>query len=103
MKVVSSYCVKIVGEEKIFRDTIKLYRSAVLFICDVCLSEWNNGISEFLANGKFQRAQRFVETLIHGKSGSKSTYPGFDAQFYKFPSYLRRSAISDALGIVSSY
>ena len=50
MKVVSSYCVKIVGEEKIFRDTIKLYRSAVLFICDVCLSEWNNGISEFLAS-----------------------------------------------------
>ena len=103
MKVVSSYCVKIVGEEKIFRDTIKLYRSAVLFICDVCLSEWNNGISELLSNSKTQRAQRFVETLIHGKSGSQVTYPGFDTRFYKFPSYLRRSAISDALGIVSSY
>ena len=58
MKVVSSYCVKIVGEEKIFRDTIKLYRSAVLFICDVCLSEWNNGISDFLAK-KISPTEKF--------------------------------------------
>lgn len=103
MKIVSSYCVKIVGEEKIFRDTIKLYRSAVLFICDVCLSEWDRGVSEVLANNKAQRAQRLVESLIHGTHSSMAAYPAFDTQFYKFPSYLRRAAISDALGIVSSY
>ena len=103
MKIVSSYCVKIVGEEKIFRDTIKLYRSAVLFICDVCLSEWDKGVSVLLENNKAQRAQRLIESLIHGTHGAITAYPEFDTQFYKFPSYLRRSAISDALGIVSSY
>ncbi len=30
-------------------------------------------------------------------------YPRFDKRFYKFPSYLRRGAINDALGKVSSY
>ena len=103
MKIVSSYCVKIVGEEKIFRDTIKLYRSAVLFICDVCLSEWDKGVSELLENNKAQRAQRMIEALIHGTNGSMAAFPEFDTQFYKFPSYLRRAAISDALGIVSSF
>ena len=44
----------------------------------------------------------FVEKLVHHTRNNKAVYD-FDNKFYKFPSYLRRSAITKAVGIVSSY
>ena len=49
------------------------------------------------------KAQRTVELLVHASRTSVAKYPEFDKQFYKYPSYLRRSTISEALGAVSSY
>ena len=44
----------------------------------------------------------YVEKLVHHTKGNKAVYD-FDNKFYKFPSYLRRSAITKAIGIFSSY
>ena len=44
-----------------------------------------------------------MESLIHSTKNNLAKYPKFDNQFYKFPAYFRRSAISDAIGIVSAY
>ena len=44
-----------------------------------------------------------TEHLIHTTKKNLAKYPDFDIRFYKFPSYLRRGAISAAIGSVSSY
>ena len=49
-----------------------------------------------------RRKMNYVEKLVHNTRNNKAIYV-FDDKFYKFPSYLRRSAITKAIGIVSSY
>ena len=41
MKVYSSYKVKIKNYNKIFENTIKIYREAVSFFLNVCNNEWD--------------------------------------------------------------
>lgn len=100
MKIFSSYSVKIKHYNHIFKDTVAIYRSAVDYLISVCLEEWNtvSGIQ-----GNLLR-QQYMERLCHATAdNSDPKYTGFDRRFYKFPSYLRRSAISEAIGKVSSY
>lgn len=101
-KIVSSYCTKVVGEEKIFRSTVCIYRAALSFLMKVVNDEWDCGLSEVFQKSS-KKAQRAVELLVHAAKGNIPKYPSFDEQFYKFPCYLRRAAISEALGAVSSY
>ena len=45
-----------------------------------------------------------MEQLCHKTAKNPNPkYEGFDKKFYKFPSYLRRGAINEAVGKVSSY
>lgn len=99
MDILSSYSVKIKHYNRIFSDTIKLYRHAVEFFIGVCLLEWDalSGIGGNL------KQRQFIEAKIH-KTKSHPVVPyDFDREFYKFPSYLRRAAITNAIGLVSSY
>ena len=100
MKIYTSYSVKIKHYNHIFKDTVTAYRNAVDYLISVCLNEWTD-ISAL--SGNLLR-QQYVERLIH-KTGDnlKPKYWDFDRIFYKFPSYLRRGAINEALGKVSSY
>lgn len=99
MNIVSSYSVKIKHYNRIFNDTIKLYRKAVDFFIEVCLAEWNN-LSTIA--GKLAQ-QRYIETQTHKTNITTSINYDFDELFYKFPVYLRRAAISCAIGKVSSF
>ena len=100
MKIFSTYSVKIKHYNNIFKETINIYREAVDFLIDVCLKEWDD-IS--MIKGNLQR-QRYVECLCHRTSDNPDIkYNSFDKKFFKFPSYLRRGAINEALGKVSSY
>lgn len=98
MEVVSSYKVQVLSENSIFRDTVFLYRSALSFLIGVFDSEWDvlHGIKK--AKERFNAAER----LVHGTKYNVAKY-NFDARFHKMPSYLRRAAIQEALGCVSSY
>ena len=98
MKVTSSYAVEIKHIDKLFRDTVKIYRKALSFLVDVYEEEW-----EYLSiiPNKLQK-QTVAENLIHNTKSNKAKY-GFDEEFCKFPSYLRRYARNAALGIVSGY
>ena len=99
MKIFSTYSVKIKHYNHIFKDTVAIYRDAVDFLIDVCVSEWDN-VSMY--NGICRVP--YIESLTHVTSKRPVVkYPSFDKKFYKFPSYLRRSAISEAIGKVSSY
>lgn len=101
-KLVSSYCTKVIGENKIFRETIRVYRDALSLLIRIADAEWDSGLGE-LYQKSMLKAQRSLELLVHASRTSLPKYPEFDKQFYKYPSYLRRATISEALGAVSSY
>ncbi len=99
MKLISTYSVKIKHYNHIFEETVIMYRKAVDFFLDVVLREWT-GISE-LTDQK-QRVNA-VERMTHRTAKNPIVSYDFAVDFYKFPSYLRRAAIADALGMASSY
>lgn len=99
MRIMTSYSVQIKHYNRIFADTVRVYREAVDFLIRVCLSEWKMLSS---VPGDLSRIM-MVEHLTHRTAKNPSPKYGFDTTFYKFPSYLRRAAIAEALGMVSSY
>lgn len=42
MRIYSTYSVKIKQYNRIFSETVAIYRDAVNFLMDVCLAEWNS-------------------------------------------------------------
>ena len=99
MKILSTYKVKIKTYNHIFRGTVEVYRHAVDFLIDVCLKEWVEIKKIDLSLSR----QQYVERLCHFTKKHPETVYDFDKKFYKFPSFLRRAAINEAIGKVSSY
>lgn len=100
MKIFSTYSVKIKHYNHIFKDTISIYREAVDFLINVCINEWDN-ISA--VDGNLLK-QSYIEHLCHKTADNPDVkYNSFDKRFYKLPCYLRRGAINEAIGKVSSY
>lgn len=99
MKIVSTYGIKIKTYNHIFKETIEVYRHAVDFLIGVCLNEWKQILP---LKGKCRLT--YVESLIHVTTIHPNVkYRDFDQKFYKFPSYIRRAAINEAIGKASSY
>ncbi len=99
MQIYTTYKVKIKHYNHIFKDTVAIYRNAVDYLIDVCNSNWDE-LSQI--DGSLNK-QRHIETLVHATKDNPSPIYDFDKKFYKLPSYLRRGAISEAIGKVSSY
>lgn len=99
MKIYSTYSVKIKHYNHIFKDSVSVYRKAVDFLINVCLNEWDN-ISTIKGN---LLQQQYVERCIHATKDNPASIYDFDTKFYKMPSYMRRGAINEAIGKVSSY
>lgn len=99
MKIISTYSVKIRHYNRIFKDTAKAYRAAVDFFIDVALREREAFRGLAPANG----GTAAMEAMTHRTARHPKPQYDFDAKFYKFPSYLRRAAIMEAFGDVSSY
>ena len=68
------------------------------FVTVVALNEWNK--LESLKN--LERCRQMELFTVKTKANPLPKY-NFSSQFYKFPSYLRRAAINEAAGMVSSY
>ena len=100
MKIFSTYSVKIKDYNHIFDETVSIYRKVVDYFINVCVCEWEN-VSKIDSN---HYKQQYIESLCHmTKDNYNVKYHSFDKKFYKFPSYLRRGAIVEAIGKVSSY
>ena len=100
MKIIKTTKLKILSHTKTtLEDTISIYNQALSFIVNVVNKEW--GILKDLDETKKQI--NYVEKLLHKTKQNQNPMYNFDKDFYKFPSYLRRSCISEAIGIVSSY
>lgn len=101
MTIYTSYDVRIPTHEynKVFADTTEKYRAAVEFFITVRVKE-----GAILSEPKAQHVQlRKMEILTHRTKNNPDPKYDFGKDFYKFPSYLRRAAIAEALGKVSSY
>ena len=98
MNIFSSYKVKIKHYNRIFGQTVEIYRNAVSFFIDVCDKEWD--VLEPLKN--LERCRKVEELTLQTKKNQNPKYD-FNEKFYKMPAYLRRSAINTATGCYSSY
>jgi len=85
--------------EKTFGPTLAIYREALTFIIDVLDKEFVSSLDDVTTKD----CVNITENLIHRTKNNPTPKYDFSNQFYKFPSYFRRSAISKALGILKSY
>ena len=99
MKIMTCYSVKIKEYRTIFKNTIVVYRHAVDFFIDVCIEEWDSIEPISYSTDRMT----FIERLSHKTKGNSNPKYDFDTVFPKMPTYLRRAAINEALGKVSSY
>ena len=86
------------GLKRAAKDTLRIFRDAVTMLCGIALAEWGNW-----KDLDSSRQLTYLEELVHSTRLRRAKYPEFDRQFYKFPSYFRRSAIHAACGQVASY
>ena len=98
MKVTQSYGVKFKGGYKAIKRTIVIFNDAINYLITPIQENYDD-IAELESS---LRKMNYIEKLVHNTRNNKAIYD-FDDKFYKFPSYLRRSAITKAIGIVSSY
>ena len=99
MKIHTSYEVKTHGYNQVLCDTVSLYRDAVDWYVSLCLDKWD---SIEPIESTHQR-QAYLESISIPTKQHPAVYRDFSVEFYKFPSYLRRAAITEAVGKVSSY
>ena len=102
MKLMSTYAVKI-SRSADLRSTLSatagIYRKAVDFFIEVCDREW-----DIISLRKMQTEKVNVIESFTVKTSKRPAVPyDFGKDFYKFPCYLRRAAIVEAIGKVSSY
>lgn len=98
MKITQSYGVKFKGGYKAIKRTIVIFNDAINYLITPIQENYDD-IAELESS---LRKMNYLEKLVHNTRNNKAIY-NFDDKFYKFPSYLRRSAITKAIGIVSSY
>ena len=98
MRIYTTYSVKIKHYNHIFKDTVAIYRRAVDYLIAVCIDKWDTVVTF-----KGQNRLTYIESLVHATKDNPSPEYDFDLRFYKMPSYMRRGAINEAIGKVSSY
>lgn len=99
MKDTSSYPARILDNIKCFFDTIFLYQKVAKYLIRIINKEW-----DLFKNSTRDTAVSILEKLAHKtEKNPNPKYKFFDKKFKNFPSYLRRAAIADAFGAVSSF
>lgn len=98
MQIYSTYKVKIKHYNHIFKNTVAVYRNAVDYLIAICMDKW-----DAVVTFKGQTRLTYIESLIHAAKEHPNPVYDFDTKFYKMPSYLRRGAINEAIGKITSY
>ena len=84
----------------ILKDTVTIYRDMVRRLISIVNLKWKE-------IAVVEAQQRYVEQLFHTTKDNLNPkfakFFGVGTKLYKFPSYLRRAAINDAIGHVSSF
>ena len=98
MRINSSYKIKLTGDLKALEASINIYRQTLSYIIPIINNNWARVKGCQHTNQKYNMIDKWIHSTIN-----RQALFDFDQQFPKLPSYLRRSAIANALGIVSSY
>ena len=98
MELYSAYDIQIKDYHHIFDHTVKLYQRTVSFFLDICDKEW-----DWLEQLKGKERNNQMERLTLETKRNPNPKYNFNSLFYKMPTYLRRAAISAAIGAYSSY
>ena len=99
MQITKTAKLKIINHTKIFDDTIDIYNKALSFYIGVINKEWNN-LEQFTSS---KDKLNYIESITHITKKHTNIKYSFDKEFYKFPSYLRRACIMEAIGVLSSH
>jgi IS605 OrfB family transposase len=112
MYTTTSYGVRITDTEHAadLKETLLCYRGATEFLLNVISIE-SDRIRERVAllrasGAKGSRSEltlKVIENLAHRTKNNPNPKHDFDGEFPNMPSYLRRSAINDAIGAYDSY
>ncbi len=98
MKITKTAKLKILSHTRSLEPTIAIYNRALSFYISVVQREWNS-IKDLEPKLKL----RYLEKVTHKTKQHPNVKYDFDKEFYKFPSYLRRACIMEAIGYYSSY
>ena len=98
MRITSSYGVEIRKQNSALAGTVRIYREAVRYLILYYESAWD----ELAPITEKHRRFNYAEHLVHNTKKNLAACD-FDEKYPKMPSYLRRSAITHALGAVSSF
>ena len=98
MRLTTSYKMKLTGDFKALETSIAIYRQVLTYLIPIINDNWKELSQYEFSNQKYNQ----IEKWIHSTQMNQAQYD-FDQKFPKLPNYLRRSAISKALGVVSSY
>lgn len=103
MRLTASYKVRLKGltraDKAALKATVETYRDAVGFLVGVVDEEWD-AVEALSSKARVNAVERAVHAT---RKNPLPKHGEFDRLFYKLPSYLRRAAISNAVGAVSSY
>lgn len=98
MEIIASYTIAFKDGYDAIKRTTVIFNDAIRYITDVVFENWDS-----ISSLKWQLSRKtYIERLIHSTKNRKAVY-NFDQKFYKFPSYLMRAAIAEALGNVQAY
>ena len=95
MKIASNNKMKLTGNLNALENSIRIYREALTFIIPIVDAHWDD-LRVFRYT---KQRMTYTEKLIHSTNENQARYD-FDEGFPKFPTYLRRAALNDAIGNV---
>jgi len=97
--IIKTAKLKITSHTDIFKDTLIIYNQALGFYISVCEKEYKS-LEQFHTS---EQKLKYIESITHLTRKNQNIHYDFDKGFYKFPSYFRRAAIMEALGICDSH
>jgi IS605 OrfB family transposase len=98
MKITKTAKLKITSHTNIFKETLSIYNRALNFYIKVCEKEYH----ELLGKSSKDKLN-YIESITHATAKNKNIKYDFNEDFYKYPSYLRRATIMDAIGVCDSH
>lgn len=98
MKITKTARLKITSHTNIFKDTLEVYNKALSFFIDVCFNEYHN-----LSDKSSKEKMNYIESITHLTAKNSNIKYDFSKEFYKYPSYLRRATIMEAIGVCDSH
>lgn len=101
-QVISKYSEEIKLHDASFSVTTDIYRAAVDFFIIVAEAEWCTLSTVKSSKSQLSLMEQYTVTSAN-RPAVRYDFASADKRFYKMPCYLRRAAINEAIGAVSSY